>query len=183
MANLEKMIDLKNLPKTVKLFISLFIVCMGISYMCAIGNIALGEGTSIRDVADHYRGNADKMIEAPDMAYLMSHTHTHMYGMSLIVFTVGLIFLFTRSAPAWMKKFALVDGFVAVLIANASFWLIRYVAWWMAYLMVLSGMMLGLSMLIMLAVPLYEMWLKKANNPAEVREIQAIAEQEKEARA
>lgn len=161
MADFENAIDLKNLSKPVKLFLTMFIICMGIAYLCAIGNIALSEGTSIRDIADNYRGNEEKMIEAPDMAYLMSHTHTHMFGMSLMVFSVGLIFLFTKTGPAWLKKFALVDGFVAVLIANASFWLIRYVAWWMAYLMVISGILLGTSMLIMLVIPLYEMWLKK----------------------
>lgn len=154
-------VDLRSLPKPVKYFFTLFLICMGIAYLSAIGNIFVNEGGSVKDVADHYRGSEEKMIEAPDVKYLMSHTHTHMFGMSLMVFSVGLIFMFSKTVPLWLRKFALTDGFIAVLIANASFWLIRFVAWWMAYLMVLSGMLLGLSMLIMLVVPLYEMWIAK----------------------
>jgi hypothetical protein len=159
--SLESMVNLSKLSLTVKLFLTMFIICMGFAYLSAVGTVALTEGFNINSIADHYRGNEAKMMEPPDPAYLMQHTHTHMFGMSLMVFTIGLVFLFARSVPAWLKKFAMVDGFIAVLIATSSFWLIRYVAPWMAVLMVLSGILLGISLAIMLLVPLYEMWLYK----------------------
>ncbi len=158
---IEKMVNLSKLSLTIKLFLTLFIICMGMAYLTAVGTVALTEGFNPDSIADHYRGNEAKMIEPPDAAYLMQHTHTHFFGMTLMTFTIGLIFMFARSVPKWLKKFALVDGFIAVLIANASFWLIRYVAAWMSIFMVLSGMLLGISLLIMLVVPLYEMWLYK----------------------
>ncbi len=155
------LLNLSKLPPVLKYFFTMFLICMGFAYLSAVGTVALSEGFSIESIADHYRGNEAKMIEPPDNAYLMQHTHTHMFGMSLMVFSIGLIFMFARSIPAWLKKFALVDGFVAVLIATSSFWLIRYVASWMAVLMVLSGILLGISLAVMLLVPLYEMWLYK----------------------
>jgi hypothetical protein len=161
MKEIESIFDYSKLPKPLKLYLTLFIICMGLGYLCAIGNIATLEGLTIQDISDHYHGNEAKMIEAPTVQYLFEISHTHLLGMSTMIFCTGLVFIFTRSAPAWLKKFALVDGFTAVLIAVSSFWLIRFVAGWLAFLMALSGMLLGLAMLIMLAVPLYEMWLKK----------------------
>ena len=157
----ESMVNLSKLPLYIKMFLTLFIMCMGLAYLTAIGTVALTEGFNPQTIADHYRGNEAKMIEPPDAAYLMQHTHTHFFGMTLMTFTIGLIFMFCKSVPKWLKKFAMVDGFIAVLIANASFWLIRYVAAWTSIFMVLSGMLLGVSLAIMLLVPLYEMWLYK----------------------
>jgi hypothetical protein len=161
MKEIESLVDYTKLPKTLKLFLSLFIICMGLGYLSAIGNIATLEGLSIQDISDHYHGNEAKMIEPPTVQTLFEISHVHLLGMATMIFCTGLVFIFTKSAPHWLKEFALVDGFTAVLIAVASFWLIRFVAGWMAIFMALSGMLLGLGMLIMLTVPLYEMWLKK----------------------
>jgi hypothetical protein len=161
MKEFESKLDLRNLPKTIKLFFTMFIIVMGLGYMTAVANIGLSEGLSFKDIANHYRGNEELMIEAPGAKELMTHSHTHLLSMSMMMFTLGLIFMFTTSLPAWLKKFVLVDAYVAILIAVSAFWLIRYVAAEMAVLMALSGMLLGISLLFMTFTPLYEMWLKK----------------------
>jgi hypothetical protein len=60
MKEIESLVDYSKLPKTLKMFLSLFIICMGLGYLCAIGNIATLEGMSIQDIADHYHGNEAK---------------------------------------------------------------------------------------------------------------------------
>jgi hypothetical protein len=161
MKEFEGMMDLRNLPKTIKMFFTMFIIVMGLGYIAAVTNVGLSEGLTFTDIANHYRGNEALMIEAPGPAELMTHSHTHLLSMSMMMFTLGLIFMFTRSLPAWLKKFVLVDAYVAILIAVSSFWLIRYVAAWMSVFMALSGMLLGISLLFMTFTPLYEMWLRK----------------------
>ena len=85
-----------------------------------------------------------------------------MGAMGMMFFLMSVPFVFTKTFPQWLKKFVLVDAFVAVLIANSAFWLIRYAGRPWAVLMILSGMLLGLASAFMVLTPLYEMWLKKS---------------------
>jgi hypothetical protein len=161
MKEFENLIDLGKLPKDVKVFLTMFLICMGIGYLLAILNIQVAEGLSYQGIADHYRGNEAKMIYAPEMEHITSISHTHMLSMGMMFFCMGVVFIFTKTLPLWLKKFVLVDSFVAVMIAVSSFWLIRYVAAPFAVLMILSGMLLGICALFETIVPLYEIWLKK----------------------
>ncbi|MEK7448731.1 MAG: hypothetical protein AAB019_04520, partial [Planctomycetota bacterium] len=74
---------------------------------------------------------------------------------------LGLLFIFTTTLPSWLKGFVLVASFAAVIIDIGSMWVIKYVAGWGAYLMIFSGMLLGLCILFEIVIPLYEMWIKK----------------------
>lgn len=161
MKDFESKVNLAALPQMVKIFLSMFLINMGIGYCLAILNIQVTEGLSYSGISQYYRGNEAKMIYPPEMKEITTTSHNHMLGMSMMFFTMGLVFLFTKSLPPWLKKFILVDGFGAVIIAVSSFWLIRYVAAPFAALMILSGMLLGICAFFMVTVPLYEMWLKK----------------------
>jgi len=173
MEEFESKVDLVKLPKMVKIFLTMFLINMGIGYCLAILNIQVTEGLSYDGISQYYRGNEAKMIYAPEMKEITTTSHTHMLSMSMMFFTMGIVFLFTKTLPKWLKKFVLVDGFGAVIIAVSSFWLIRYVAAPFAALMMLSGMLLGICAFFMVMVPLYEMWLtpyyekwiKKNKNP------------------
>ena len=160
MENLSEKLDLSRVSKELRLFITMFLIVMGIGYLLAVINIQVLEGMTIDGVGDHYHGNEAKGIYAPEPAELLSESHTHALGMGTMFFSMGLIFLFTRTLPGWLKKFVLVDSFAAILIAVSSFWLIKYVAKEFAWLMMLSGMMLGFCAFFEIMVPLYEMWIK-----------------------
>ena len=176
-----KKIKLGELPKSAKLFITMFLVVMACGYLMAILNIntsmgllretyAPGEkityefgGSSYENIVNHYRGSEKDPAAYPgmDLPTMTSTSHTHFIAMGLMVFCLGLPFLFTVTLPEWLKKFVLVDSFVAVIIAVTAFWAIKYIAPQMAVLMMLSGMLLGFCVLFETAVPLYELWLYK----------------------
>jgi len=161
--NLFEAIHLGNLPRPVKLFITMFMLVLALGYLLAIANIQTTMGLNYDGIVNHYLGSATDKEAYPgmDLPTLTSTSHTHVIAMSLMVFCLGLIFIFTKTWPKWLQKFVLVDSFVAVIIAVGSFWFIKYVAAWGAYLMMFSGMLLGTCVFFETVTPLYEMWIKK----------------------
>lgn len=174
-----KKVKLWELPKTAKLYITMFLLVMGFGYLTAILNIntsmgllretyAPGQaityefgGSAFKNIVSHYRGSEEDPAAYPgmDLPTMTSTSHTHFIAMGMMVFCLGLPFLFTVTLPEWLKKFVLVDSFIAVIIAVGSFWAIKYIAPQMAVFMMLSGMLLGFCVMFEIAVPFYEMWL------------------------
>lgn len=179
--DITKAIKLGELPKTVKLYLTMFLLVMTCGYLMAIVNIntvtgLLKEnytpgqkvqfsfgGSPVQGIVNLYRGSEKDPEGYPgmDLPTMTTSSHTHFIAMGLMVFCLGLPFLFTATLPEWLKKFVLVDSFAAVIIAVGSFWAIKYVSPYAAYLMMLSGMLLGFCVMFETAVPLYEMWLVK----------------------
>lgn len=179
--DVTKAITLGELPKTVKWYLTMFLVVMTCGYLMAIVNVntAMGlvretytpgqpvqfefGGSPYKNIVEHYRGSVEDPMAYPgiDLVTLVSTSHTHFIAMGLMVFCLGIPFLFTVTLPEWLKKFVLVDSFVAVIIAVTAFWFIKYISPVGAYLMMLSGMLLGFCVMFETAVPLYEMWLVK----------------------
>ncbi len=177
--DLIKRVKLWELPKTAKLYVTMFLVVMGFGYLMALLNIntSMGllretyepgkeityeyGGSSFKNIVNHYRGSEEDPAAYPgmDLPTMTSTSHTHFIAMGLMVFCLGLPFLFTVTLPEWLKKFVLVDSFVAVIIAVGSFWAIKYIAPQMAVFMMFSDMLLGFCVMFEIAVPFYEMWL------------------------
>lgn len=195
--NWIEQVKLGQLPKQVKLFLTMFLLVMTAGYLMAVFNIWTsmeGIKESVKEVetpagmktvretkinslwiykgvVNHYRGAAEDASNDEKAAYpgmdlptMTSTSHTHFIAMGLLVFCLGLVFLFTNTLPMWLKKFVLVDSFVAILIAVGSFWFMKYVAGWGAYLMMFSGMLLGFCVFFETVTPLYEMWVKKTSD-------------------
>lgn len=178
--NILEKVKLDELPRTVKLYLTMFLVVITCGYLMAILNIntSMGllkenytpgqkitfefGGSAYKSIVEHYRGSEADAAAYPgmDLATMTATSHTHFIAMGMMVFCLGLPFLFTATLPEWLKKFVLVDSFVAVIIAVASFWCIKYVAPQCAALMMLSGMLLGFCVMFETAVPLYEMWVR-----------------------
>ena len=157
----ENLVNYPNLPKTLKIWLTSFLIVMGLGYCLAVLNVYANTGMTYKGVADRYNGNEAEQVFAPDFKEIAGIAHTHMGAMGMMFFLMSLPFIFTKTFPQWLKKFVLVDAFAAVVIANASFWLIRFAGRPWAVLMILSGMLLGIAAGFMVLTPLYEMWLKK----------------------
>jgi hypothetical protein len=85
--------------------------------------------------------------------------HTHILSIGIIFFCLGIVFSLT-SYKDTIKTVAVSLPFVALLVDFASRFLAKY---WpgLVYLMMMTGAILGLSLAVMILIPLYEMWLKK----------------------
>ncbi|MBI4712832.1 MAG: hypothetical protein HY762_05995 [Planctomycetes bacterium] len=161
--NFMEQIKLGKLPVAAKLFVTMFLLIVGLGYLMAVLNIQTTIGLSYEGIVNHYKGSEKDPAAYPgmDMPTLTSTTHTHLVAMSLMFFCLGMIFLFS-SASGWLKKLIYLFSFGAIPADLGSAWLTKYVAPDGAYLMLVAGGIVGICVLLEILIPLYEMWIKKS---------------------
>ncbi|NKB68230.1 MAG: hypothetical protein GKR89_14305 [Candidatus Latescibacteria bacterium] len=107
--------------------------------------------------AAYYRGDEERMLFAKEPTELIETTHFHLFIMPLIYLTTGHLFLLSAWSKGW-KTFVISSCFVYILLDVAKPWLIRYGAAGFGVLAPVNSALLGLTMLVCIIVPLYEMW-------------------------
>jgi len=85
--------------------------------------------------------------------------HTHLLSIGIIFFCLGIIFSFTSLKESG-KAVAVMVPFIALLFDFGSRYFAKYFPS-LVYLMMLTGALLGLSLAVMILVPLYELWVKR----------------------
>ena len=85
--------------------------------------------------------------------------HTHVLSIGIIFFCLGIVFSFTSFKDS-TKSMVVMLPFVSLLVDFGSRFLAKYIPE-LVYLMMLTGALLGLSIALMILIPMYEMWLKK----------------------
>ena len=114
--------------------------------------------------ADYYRGNDERMMFPKEATELMETTHFHSFITPLLFLTTAHLFLLGAWSRRW-KTFVISSCFVYVIFDIAKPWLIRYVAGEFGFLAPLNSALLGMTMLVCISVPLYEMWFLKVDVP------------------
>ena len=107
--------------------------------------------------AEYYRGSDDRMLFPKEPTELIETTHFHLFIMPLIFLTVGHLFLMSAWSSRW-KTFVVTSCFIYILLDVAKPWVIRYGAEGFGALAPINSALLGLTMLICIVVPIYEMW-------------------------
>ena len=100
---------------------------------------------------------------------LLKLSHIHLFGISLMLFALGFIFI-QSEINAWFKRFLVLSPMVAVFVDVLSWFLTKW-DWHYAIVVVLAGALLGFSMVAQMLISLYQIWfLKKPihikNNPS-----------------
>ncbi|MBI2340506.1 MAG: hypothetical protein HYU99_09120 [Deltaproteobacteria bacterium] len=142
---------------------------------CLILTLLTGYGVSLLQVFDrshfdmmktvaYYRGDesaGDEAIMLPqDYRTMLSVAHVHTFSQPFLFAFLGLIFAFS-SAGRRTKIFFIVLSFAASLVSNATPWCLRYVSAKMVWLFPLSQFAILISIAVMAAVSLRELWFKK----------------------
>ena len=118
---------------------------------------------SLEGIATYYRGTGEQGGET--LAYpksvneLLLNSHFHLFIMSLTLLVLCHVFYMTAVSDR-LKKGITWAVFLAALVEIGAPWLIRFVSADFAFLMAISGSVLGAGMLILIAVPLYEIGVK-----------------------
>ncbi len=152
--------SLSGASKDKKLLITLFLLCMALSYLVALVNVYEKTHFTLSGTADHYAGNEEEMIFEKGFSEMIEITHPHLLGMSMMFFLLCGIFVFS-SVSVLLKDIIIITSFGSIIIDLGSAWLIRYVSSQFAILMTIAGMIMGLSFLFMFLIPLKDMWFTK----------------------
>jgi hypothetical protein len=126
---------------------------MAIGYILALMNIYDKTQFTFNGIAEHYRGNEEELIYPMEFGDLISTSHTHLLGMTLMFMMLGTILMFTSVAES-VKKWIICLAFTAIFLDIVSIWLIRYVAPQFTLLVMFAGGLMGISFLLLFVIPL-----------------------------
>lgn len=87
---------------------------------------------------------------------LVRVSHIHLFGIAFILFFIGKIFLLCE-INVYLKRIAVVIPFAAMLLDVVS-WFITKSTPSFAYVVVISGALMGISMGMQILVSIYQMW-------------------------
>lgn len=100
-----------------------------------------------------------KQDTGKSVSRLVSLSHTHLFGVVPILFILTFIFSFT-TFPEKFKQFIFSIAFFAAALDIGSWWLAKS-SGELAFLILIAGSLLGISFVVLILLPLYEIWLKK----------------------
>jgi len=76
-----------------------------------------------------------------------------------VFFCLGSIFFFSSLVSDRLKRFLLIEPLIAIVTTFGGIVLVRFVAKEFAWVVLISGVSLGLCYLAMIAIILYELWI------------------------
>jgi len=91
---------------------------------------------------------------------LVRVSHIHLFGLTFIFFMVGAIFSHAYIPKLWVKCLIIATPFVAIFLDVTSWWVTK-VSEPFAYVVIISGALMGFSFAIQWVVSMYQMWLYK----------------------
>ncbi len=100
---------------------------------------------------------ADRGASLPS---LIRVSHIHLFGIAFILFFVGKLFILC-DMPVWLKRLTIGIPFMSMLTDIFAWYLTRETPTF-AYLLVISGGLMGLSLNFQIGLSLYQMWLPRA---------------------
>ncbi|MDD2721504.1 MAG: hypothetical protein PHH47_09390 [Gallionella sp.] len=93
------------------------------------------------------------------MASLLKVSHIHLFGISLLLFMLGSIFI-QSEVNIWFKRFLVVSPMLAVFVDVASWFLTKWDSHY-AIVVIVAGGILGMSMALQILISLFQIWTLK----------------------
>jgi len=90
---------------------------------------------------------------------LVRVSHIHLFGIGFILFLVGRVFILCEM-PVIIKRVTVAIPFLAMLLDIMS-WYITKIVPQFAWVVVISGALMGVSFMLQIAVSVYQMWFYK----------------------
>lgn len=100
-----------------------------------------------------------KVDKGASLLSLVKLSHIHLFGISLILFAIGVVFVKAELVP-WLQYSLIVLPFAAIL-ADVLAWFLTKIYPLYAYVVVVGGALMGLAMGAQILIALYQMWLMR----------------------
>ena len=94
------------------------------------------------------------------LATLVRVSHIHLFGMTFIFFIMGLIFSHAYIRPVWFKATVIVVPFLT-MITDIGSWYLTKLNPNFAWIIIVSGVLMGLSFAFQWFVSMYQIWFYK----------------------
>jgi hypothetical protein len=158
MRNFNQKFKLRDSDRHIRLLYTLFLLLMLIGFTFSFFWAHSMTSLSPQGIADHYRGSDATFGEPMSFRELAEITHFHLFTMP-VVFMILIHVLYLTGASHGLKAAITWGGLGGVTLDLLSPWLITYVSPFFVFTMLAGDTLMTVSFLVMLAVPLYEMWI------------------------
>ena len=158
MRNFNQRFKLRDSDRHIRLLYTLFLMLMLVGFCFSFFWAHSMTGLSPAGVADHYRGSDTTFGEPMSFRELAEVTHFHLFTMP-VVFMILVHVTYLTNASRGLKAMVTWGGFGGVMLDLVSPWLITYVSPLFVLTMLTGDMLMMLSFLVMMVIPLYEMWI------------------------
>ncbi len=155
---------LARMDLNTKLIMTYFLVFMLAGSAFSIYMSFERTGLDTESATAYYAGDEEGMQFPKEATELTETTHFHFFIMPIIFMTTGHLFLMSAWSQRW-KTFVISSCFVYIALDLAKPWLIRYGAPGFGILAPINSALLGITMLLCIVVPLYEMWFLRIDRP------------------
>ena len=95
-----------------------------------------------------------------DIFTLVRVSHIHLFGITFIFYIVGSIFCHAYIKPFWIKCVLMMTPFLAILLDIGSWYLTKLYPPF-AWVVMISGALMGVSFACMWVISVYQMWFYK----------------------
>ena len=94
------------------------------------------------------------------LATLVRVSHIHLFGMTFIFFILGMIFSHAYVRPVWFKSLVIAVPFLT-MITDIGSWYLTKLNPGFAWIIIISGGLMGLSFAFQWCVSMYQIWFYK----------------------
>jgi hypothetical protein len=160
MRNFNTRFRLRDTDRHIRLLYTLFLLLMLAGFAFSFFWAHSMTGLSPQGIAEHYRGSDNTFGEPMSFRELAEVTHFHLFTMP-VVFMILVHVLYLTAASPTIKFGTTWTAFGGVMLDLVSPWLISYVSPVFVLTMLTGDILMTVGFLIMMAIPLYEMWVLK----------------------
>ncbi len=160
MRNFNARFRLRDTDRHIRLLYTLFLLLMFAGFAFSFFWAHSMTSLSPQGIADHYLGSDETFGEPMSFRELAEVTHFHLFTMP-VVFMILVHVLYLTMASNLIKALTTYLAFGGVILDLVSPWLISYVSPVFVLTMLTGDFLMVGSFLVMMAIPLYEMWVLK----------------------
>ena len=160
MRNFNARFRLRDTDRHIRLVYTFFLLFMLAGFSFSFFWAHSMTGLSPQGIADHYLGSDATFGEPMSFRELAEVTHFHLFTMPVVyIILVHVLYLTMASnrTKVWMTWAA----FGGVMLDLISPWLISYVSPIFVLTMLAGDLLMVASFLVMMIIPMYEMWIHK----------------------
>jgi hypothetical protein len=161
MRNFNARFRLRDTDRHIRLLYTFFLLFMLGGFAFSLFWAHSMTGLSPQGIADHYLGSDATYGEPMSFRELAEITHFHLFTMP-VVFIILVHVLYLTMASNRTKVWMTWTGFGGVFLDLISPWLISYVSPVFVITMLAGDVLMVVSFLVMMVIPMYEMWVHQA---------------------
>ena len=147
-----KSLKINSLSKELRLLIAAFVITLNFGFFSGLLFIENTTSFKIKGIEEQYIGNeADEDAEVMKFKKsdkeMLTLIHNHVLSFSVIFFLLGGLLTLTGISTKW-KKILIIEPFVSVFVSFGGLFLLWKGIVWMKYIVFISGVVMGFTILI-----------------------------------